>query len=122
MQRFATGHLTSQLPVTSATSGSHNSLVYTILLFTLFVLQYKHYAIEQNSIITFPSLSTSSHTLSLVCMCNKCENGGEAIRLEGVILRRDLVVVEAAEEGNLLQDIGLDTRNAVEEEEGEDAG
>jgi len=31
-------------------------------------------------------------------------------------------VVEAAEEGNLLQDIGLDARNAVEEEEGEDAG
>ena len=31
-------------------------------------------------------------------------------------------MVEAADEGNLLQDIGLDARNAVEEEDGEDAG
>jgi hypothetical protein len=44
------------------------------------------------------------------------------MRLEGVVLGRDLVVVEAAEEGDLLQDIGLDARNAVEEEDGEDAG
>ena len=43
------------------------------------------------------------------------------MRLEGVVLRRDLVVVEAAKERNLLQDIGLDARNAVEEEQGEDA-
>ena len=31
-------------------------------------------------------------------------------------------MVEAADEGNLLQDVGLDARNAVEEEDGEDAG
>lgn len=31
-------------------------------------------------------------------------------------------MVEAAEERNLLQDVGLDARNAVEEEDGEDAG
>lgn len=46
----------------------------------------------------------------------------EAMRLEGVVLGCDLVVVEAAEERNLLQDVGLDARNAVEEEDGEDAG
>jgi hypothetical protein len=45
-----------------------------------------------------------------------------AIRLERVVLRRDLVVVEAADEGNLLQDVGLHARDAVEEEDGEDAG
>jgi len=44
------------------------------------------------------------------------------MRLEGVVLGRDLVVVEATDEGNLLQDVGLDARNAVEEEDGEDAG
>lgn len=44
------------------------------------------------------------------------------MRLEGVVLGRDLVVVEAAEERNLLQDVGLDARNTVEEEDGEDAG
>ena len=31
-------------------------------------------------------------------------------------------MVEVAEEGNLLEDVGLDTGNTVEEEEGEDAG
>ena len=31
-------------------------------------------------------------------------------------------MVEAADEGDLLQDVGLDARNAVEEEDGEDAG
>lgn len=31
-------------------------------------------------------------------------------------------MVEAAEEGDLLKDIGLDAGNAVEEEDGEDAG
>jgi hypothetical protein len=31
-------------------------------------------------------------------------------------------VVEVADEGHLLQDVGLDAGNAVEEEEGEDAG
>ena len=31
-------------------------------------------------------------------------------------------MVEAADEGHLLQDIGLDAGNAVEEEDGEDAG
>jgi hypothetical protein len=31
-------------------------------------------------------------------------------------------VVEVADEGNLLEDVGLDARDAVEEEEGEDAG
>ena len=45
-----------------------------------------------------------------------------AIRLEGVVLGRDLVVVEAADEGDLLEDVGLDAGNAVEEEDGEDAG
>ena len=45
-----------------------------------------------------------------------------AIRLEGVVLGRDLVVVEAADEGNLLQDVGLNAGDAVEEEDGEDAG
>jgi hypothetical protein len=45
-----------------------------------------------------------------------------AIRSEGVVLRRDLVVVEAAEEGDLLEDVGLDTGNSIEEEDGEDAG
>lgn len=45
-----------------------------------------------------------------------------ARRLEGVVLGGDLVVVEVTEEGNLLEDVGLDTGNTVEEEEGEDAG
>jgi hypothetical protein len=45
-----------------------------------------------------------------------------AIRSEGVVLGRDLVVVEAADEGHLLQDVGLDAGDAVEEEDGEDAG
>jgi hypothetical protein len=45
-----------------------------------------------------------------------------AIRSEGVVLGRNLVVVEAAEEGDLLQDVGLDTGNSIEEEDGEDAG
>ena len=45
-----------------------------------------------------------------------------AIRSEGVVLGRDLVVVEAADEGHLLQDVGLHAGNAVEEEDGEDAG
>jgi hypothetical protein len=40
-----------------------------------------------------------------------------AIRSEGVVLGRNLVVVEAAEEGDLLQD-----GNSIEEEDGEDAG
>jgi hypothetical protein len=31
-------------------------------------------------------------------------------------------VVEVADEGNLLEDVGLNARDAVEEEEGEDAG
>lgn len=31
-------------------------------------------------------------------------------------------MVEVADEGDLLEDVGLDARNAVEEEEGEDAG
>lgn len=31
-------------------------------------------------------------------------------------------MVEAAEEGDLLEDVGLDAGNAVEEEDGEDAG
>ena len=31
-------------------------------------------------------------------------------------------MVEAADEGDLLQNVGLDARNAVEEEDGEDAG
>jgi hypothetical protein len=31
-------------------------------------------------------------------------------------------VVEVAEEGDLLEDVGLDAGDAVEEEEGEDAG
>jgi hypothetical protein len=44
------------------------------------------------------------------------------MRLEGVVLGRDLVVVEVADEGDLLEDVGLDARDAVEEEEGEDAG
>jgi hypothetical protein len=45
-----------------------------------------------------------------------------ARRLEGVVLGGDLVVVEVAEEGDLLEDVGLDAGDAVEEEEGEDAG
>ena len=45
-----------------------------------------------------------------------------ARRLEGVVLGGDLVVVEVTAEGNLLEDVGLDTGNTVEEEEGEDAG
>ena len=45
-----------------------------------------------------------------------------ARRLEGVVLGGDLVVAEVTEEGNLLEDVGLDTGNTVEEEEGEDAG
>lgn len=44
------------------------------------------------------------------------------MRLEGVVLGRNLVVVEVADEGHLLQDVGLDAGNAVEEEDGEDAG
>ena len=43
-------------------------------------------------------------------------------RLERVVLGRDLVVVEAADEGDLLQDVGLHAGDAVEEEDGEDAG
>ena len=43
-----------------------------------------------------------------------------ARRLEGVVLGGDLVVVEVTEEGNLLEDVGLDTGNTVEEEEGEE--
>ena len=31
-------------------------------------------------------------------------------------------MVEVADEGNLLEDVGLNARDAVEEEEGEDAG
>jgi hypothetical protein len=45
-----------------------------------------------------------------------------ARRLEGVVLGSDLVVVEVTDEGDLLEDVGLDTGNAIEEEEGEDAG
>ena len=44
------------------------------------------------------------------------------MRLEGVVLGRDLVVVEVADERNLLQDVGLHAGDAVEEEDGEDAG
>lgn len=43
-------------------------------------------------------------------------------RLERVVLGRDLVVVELADEGDLLQDVGLHARDAVEEEDREDAG
>lgn len=43
-------------------------------------------------------------------------------RLERVVLGRDLVVVEVADEGDLLQDVGLHARDAVEEEDGENAG
>jgi hypothetical protein len=43
-------------------------------------------------------------------------------RSEGVVLGGDLVVVEVADEGDLLEDVGLDAGDAVEEEEGEDAG
>ena len=45
-----------------------------------------------------------------------------AIRSERVVLGRDLVVVEVADERHLLQDVLLHARDAVEEEEGEDAG
>lgn len=45
----------------------------------------------------------------------------KAARLERVVLGRDLVVVEVADEGDLLQDVGLHARDAVEEEDGEDA-
>lgn len=53
-------------------------------------------------------------------MNKQMRNG--ARRLEGVVLGGDLVVVEGADEGDLLKNVGLDARNAVEEEEGEDAG
>lgn len=45
-----------------------------------------------------------------------------AHRLEGVVLGSDLLGIERREEGDLLQDVGLDAGNAIEEEEGEDAG
>ena len=53
-------------------------------------------------------------------MYNKRERG--RFPLEGVVFGSDLVVVEAAEEGDLLEDVGLHAGNAVEEEDGEDAG
>jgi len=51
----------------------HTAHLYTHFFHTFcaFVLQYKHYAIEQTSIVTFHSLSSVHLTLSLVCMCNK---------------------------------------------------
>jgi hypothetical protein len=64
--------------------------------------------------------STPSTSHSFPGMYKQKRTG--AIRSEGVVLRRDLVVVEAAEEGDLLQDVGLDTGNSIEEEDGEDAG
>jgi hypothetical protein len=64
--------------------------------------------------------STPSTSRSFPGMYKQKRTG--AIRSEGVVLRRDLVVVEAAEEGDLLQDVGLDTGNSIEEEDGEDAG
>ena len=41
--------------------------------------------------------------------------------LEGVVFRRDLVLEEAADEGDALEDVLLHSRDGVEEEEGEDA-
>jgi len=68
-------------------------------------------------------LALASPLLSLVCITNeKHLEASGAIRLERVVLGRNLVVVEVADEGHLLQDVGLHARDAVEEEEGEDAG
>jgi hypothetical protein len=82
------------------------------------VLKYKHYAIEQlyHHITSLPG--SSPRFSSQVCITKE----NRAMRSEGVVLGRDLVVVEAANEGDLLENVGLHARNAVEEEDGEDAG
>jgi hypothetical protein len=83
-------------------------------------LKYKHYAIR-TLFIYHHMLASSSSLPPLHPGMNK-QMRSRATRLEGVVLGGDLVVVEVADEGDLLEDVGLDARDAVEEEEGEDAG
>jgi hypothetical protein len=106
-------------------SKSHNlfntaTCIHGFVAFPCAFLKYKHYAIR-TTLLSIITCSLAFLVSPAPPGMNKQMRSG-ARRLEGVVLGGDLVVVEVAEEGNLLEDVGLDTGNTVEEEEGEDAG
>lgn len=75
-----------------------------------------------NNFVTALYPVTIKHIIPAITQMHLSSHIPTSPRSEWVVLRRDLVDEEVANERNLLENVLLHARHAVEEEKGEDAG